>query len=291
MSKDEVVKQEGVEDAELFQPPKSVSDNTVEEEQEAVVEVSDEELMEQAKSMGWKPKEEMDDDDKEWVDYDEFVRRAPLFKRIEKLRKTTQKLKAALSDLSTHHNRMREDFQRQKELEIEQLNQLLDEATAQGDVQTSRNIRKNIQNAQKELEELPDESSIKDDLDAVYEDWVAENSWFNTEPEMKAYAQVVGSGFIAQNSENGVLKVPAEEVYEFVQNEVQSRFKDYFNKSKRQSTPVTTRSGPARRASSKKPTARDLNEAQKRVMTNLVRAGVMTEQEYIDDLAKAGALD
>ena len=65
-------------------------------------------------------------------------------------------------------------------------------------------------------------------------------------------------------------------------------FKDQFNPpQKRQGSPVEG-SRPRSKAKAAKHTVKDLDDDAKMIMTNLVKAGVMTKEEYIADLEKTG---
>ena len=81
-----------------------------EEQKEEVKEESKElsSIEQKALEMGWKPKEEFDGDETEYIDAGEYVRRRPLFDKIEHQSKELKDVKKALRMLQDHHTKVRE---------------------------------------------------------------------------------------------------------------------------------------------------------------------------------------
>ena len=65
-------------------------------------------IEEKAISMGWRPKEQFEGDEEEFIDAKEFVRRQPLFDRIESQNKQLKNVTKALEALKTHYTRVEE---------------------------------------------------------------------------------------------------------------------------------------------------------------------------------------
>lgn len=65
-------------------------------------------IEQKAIEQGWRPKEEFDGDESEFIDAPEFVRRGELFTKIEHQSKELKQVRQALEALKTHHNRVKE---------------------------------------------------------------------------------------------------------------------------------------------------------------------------------------
>ena len=55
-----------------------------------------------ARTKGWKPKEEWNGSPDEWVDAGEFMRRGPLFDRLDTQKKTMRRLEQTVDAMATH---------------------------------------------------------------------------------------------------------------------------------------------------------------------------------------------
>ena len=66
-----------------------------------------------AAELGWRPKEEWEGAEEDFIDAKEFVRRKPLFEKIESQNKAIKQLSQAFDALKTHHTRVKEaEYQR-----------------------------------------------------------------------------------------------------------------------------------------------------------------------------------
>src|SRR6188474_2277784 len=66
-----------------------------------------------ALEMGWRPKEQFNGDEHEFIDAGEFVRRKPLFDKIEQLSKRSKETEKALRLLQEHHTKVEETAKKQ----------------------------------------------------------------------------------------------------------------------------------------------------------------------------------
>ena len=63
-------------------------------------------IEQKAISMGWRPKDQFEGDEEEFIDAKEFVRRQPLFDRIENQNKQLKNVTKALEALKVHYTRV-----------------------------------------------------------------------------------------------------------------------------------------------------------------------------------------
>ena len=65
-------------------------------------------IEEKALEMGWRPQEEWDGEPEDFIDAKEFVRRQPLFDKIEQTTKALKDLKKGHEALIQHHLKVKE---------------------------------------------------------------------------------------------------------------------------------------------------------------------------------------
>ena len=227
---------------------------------------------EKAREMGWVPEDEYEGDTDKWVDAKEFVGRAPLYEGLSKANKRMKRMQEAIDNLVKHNS---EIMKATKERQIEDLEDERQRAEEEGDTARARKIDKDIDKVnQMEVPEGPS---------PAFQAFVEENEWYIDNPDLAAIADRKGM-FLAQQGkeEQEVL----DEVAKYI-NE------NYLNKThtRRSSAPPTSEGGNKRKASSKSNRKDRLNDAQKAAMNNFVRLGVLTEDEYIEQLEEAGLLE
>ena len=83
------------------------------QEQQPQTEVKVDPFEQKALDMGWRPKEQWDGPEEDFIDAKEFVRRQPLFEKIEHQNKALKQLEKAFEALKTHHTKVKEsEYQR-----------------------------------------------------------------------------------------------------------------------------------------------------------------------------------
>ena len=112
----------------------------------------------------------------------------------------------------------------------------------------------------------------------VFESWVDSNDWYHQDPEMKQYADMLGTGYFQQNPTKDM-----KAVYEYVTEETKKRFPDKFGNTNREKPTSVEGAGKGRARSSKQHSARDLPDSDRDIMKTIVRSGAMTEAEYLKE--------
>ena len=112
----------------------------------------------------------------------------------------------------------------------------------------------------------------------AFQSWITGNSWYNTDMEMREYADTVGIGYYNRNN-----KPDPEDVYKYVAEEVRKRFPDKFGNSNRgKPTPVEGAKA-GRNAKTSKYSVRDLPDEARQIMKTLIRTGAITEEQYLKE--------
>jgi hypothetical protein len=231
----------------------------------------------EALESGWVPKDEYKGDEHKWVDAAEFLRRGELFKKIEDQSKQLKDVRKALADMAKLHSQVREvEYKRA----IDSLKQQRKEALADGDVETFTAVEEKIEAVKEQQDILKAQPApVQEDGNThpEFQAWVAQNSWYNNNAPMKAFADALGADLSrAGNSPDQVLKKVAAAVRE----EFPKRFTNP-NRDK----PGTVESGQARGRSTS--SGFTLTDEERQIMNRFIRTGaIKDEKEYIESLKK-----
>lgn len=234
-------------------------------------------IEEKAISMGWRPKEQFEGDEEEFIDAKEFVRRQPLFDRIESQNKQLKNVTKALEALKTHYTRVEEAAVQKA---INQLKAQRKSALADGDGDSFELFDDEIKKAEQQLsaiEQVKNKPIVEEEV--VHPEWQSfqsRNPWYNTTGYMRKFADEIGADLASK----GIAPV---EVLKQVEQAVRKEFPHKFVNPNKENAPTVEqgRGGP-------KPAGKDsdsfMNEQERKVMNDLVRSGLLTKEKYIADL-------
>lgn len=240
------------------------------------VERSDIEL--KALEMGWRPKEEFDGSEDDFIDAKEFVRRKPLFEKIEHQSKELKQIKQALEAFKGHYGKVQEtEYQRA----LKDLKASLKQANREGDFDRADYLEAKVEQVEAEREALRTErESIQVEtpqVDPRFVAWTDRNPWYTSQKHMRAYADEVGIKLIQQGvSQNEVLKL----VEDAVKKEFPNKFQ---NPNKANAPAVEGRSSPR---TNTKSDDFELSDLERQTMNRFIQVGATTKEKYIADLKK-----
>lgn len=229
----------------------------------------------QARDGGWVPKEEFSGDEKTWIDAAEFVRRGPLFKKIDSQSREIKAMRQAIADIQALHEKSREvEYKRALEtVRAEKKAALLDgDADAVIEADEKLDMLREARNA----EPVPTKVDNSGEEHPEFVAWVNKNQWYQNHKGMRAFADTVGTDFRAQGmSPSDVLKA--------VEKEVRKEFPNRFTNPNREKPSAVEGEGTSRGAGKAKDDY-TLSDTERAVMNNLVRLKVMTKEQYIQQL-------
>lgn len=234
----------------------------------------------EARHKGWKPKEEFEHEGTEWIDADEFLKRAPLFEEKKKLKKEVRELKKTVHDLIGHHNKVSETAYNRA---IQDLKKERKEAIEIGDSETVEKLDQQIEDTKEELTKVKkSDNQIAPEL----AEWIDNNQWFLEHPELNAFARAYHDSILRMNPPRSAEDM--DDSLRQVTQMVKKTFPDKFPSEKRKNPPAVegghSGNGP------KKYTFKDLNSAQQEACRRFVRQGIMKEDDYINELIQIGEL-
>lgn len=229
----------------------------------------------QAREQGWRPKDEYEGDPNKWRPAKEFVERGELFGKIDHMGKELKETRKALKMLQEHHSKVKETEYTNALRELKALQKRhLEEGNSDGYLETTE-LLTDLKAEQKAREVVTQNTPAQPD--PRFLSWTQENKWYQTNAEMREYADTVGMGYANRNP-----GIDPEDVLQFVTKEVKARFKDSFvNPNRSKPSSVEGASAPAANKGSF-----ELTDDERRTMNTFVRAGVMTKDEYIAEVKK-----
>jgi hypothetical protein len=251
----------------------SVVDAVDEDAQEegVVVDETPQAVKDLAKELGWN--ENFDDNPDKFVDAATFIRRS---RDINSgLRKQIKEITNVVSELKTHNKRVyKAEVQRLTE-ELTTLKAQRKTAIEDGDVERVEKIESKIEDIKEKTSQPP--APVPN---TGFDEWVEENPWYRNDDDMRKFADKAGLEYEG---------LPFQKILKLVRKDVEAEFPDKFKKAPGRPGASPVESG-SRRSSSKTRSEADLTAAQKDIMHQFIRHGVMTKAEYISDLVKRGEI-
>lgn len=226
-----------------------------------------------ARAEGWRPKEEFDKDESEFVDAKEFLARKPLFEKIEALSKQNKNINKTLDALKVHHGKVEEAAYKRAlaDLKMERMN-----AITEGDGVKFEAVENKIKQAEDQFKQATAAVATPPDP-SEFVAWRSKNNWYEKDADMREYADEVGIKFHREGLS------PAE-VLDAVSKKVRAVFPHKFvNQNKANAPDVGVSSGRSSRAADDS-SRYELDETEKSIMNTLVNSKTMTKEEYIKQL-------
>lgn len=234
----------------------------------------------EAMERGWDPDFE-GDETKRAISAEEFLDRQRLYDDLKRRGKENKRLQKAVDELKQSHRLVADQaYKRAKrELEKEKRN-----AYEEGDTTRALEIDKEMKELDDTQEAVSSGGETSDLAAEAFESFREENPWYDKDPELRGYADMIGSGMINMNP--GKAQSDPESLFQEVSAEVKRRFPEKFeghgtSRRKKDSGVEGDRAGKGGRG--KKHSLKDLPEEHREVAKRIVETGVMSEEEYVRD--------
>lgn len=229
----------------------------------------------QARELGWKPKEEFEADEKnqgkKWRSAEDFMDRKSLFDKIDSQSHELKTLKKGLQAFAQHYTNVEKAaFQRAYDaLKIQRK-----EALQEQDLVKAEEIRDDMDDLKKKIESAAPPVEIPEEP-VEFVQWKDRNNWYQKDTAMTRFADDLGRRLHLEGYS------PAEVLKE-VETRIKSVYPEKFQNPNRSAAPQMV--NPGRKADTRE-TFR-MSDDERRIMKNMVRTGIMTEEQYIADLKK-----
>lgn len=237
---------------------------------------------ERALAQGWRPKDQWEGDEDEFIDAAEFVRRGELFSKIDSQSKELKDVKRALNELGKMHAKVSEvEYKRA----LDSLKAQKKQAMMEGDFDQVSDIEERI-DLVKEQSRIPVAPIINEQpaaSNAEFESWKSKNNWYGNDKGLTKYADARGVALAKEGySPSDVLRA--------VEREVKEEFKEKFSNPNRNRAGAVEGSG-VRPGGKGALDSYELTPQERQVMNTLVRQGVLTKEQYIKDLKAVKGID
>lgn len=248
-------------------------ENQVENQTEDNDNLSDVEKL--AMEQGWKPQDEYEGE-ADWVPAEIWVARTPLFEKIEQQK---AQHKRELKELKSAFQSMRESFDKQLQGEydraLKELQARKREAIKEGDLEYAADLEEQI-DAHKETAPKPAEAFTVDSGAAFIETWRGQNSWYGKDTDR---TDLFDGFFMSKFNKTKDL----EEAVTFAEQQM----KKVEGGTEEKKVSKVSDGGKPSKTVKPKASKVDLPEEALRAMKTFVRAGIMTEEEYIKQYQKS----
>ena len=203
------------------------------------------------------------------------------------LKKQLNNLLGSVEALKEHNERVYKADVKRMESEIAELKRQRKEAIELADVAKVEEIEEQITGIQNDLSgaKKGDAAPPKGE-NPVYDEWVQDNKWYLENDEMAQYADTVARQYEG---------APADRLFRIVTNKVKEVFPEAFevktsenkNESVKPIGPKSPVEGANKITKGQNSFTKDnLTPDQMQIMRQFVQSGIMTEQQYINDIAK-----
>lgn len=232
----------------------------------------------EAMEMGWRPREEFNGDDDDFIDAKEFVRRKPLFDKIEKTGSELKQMRKAFDALKTHYTSVHESAYKQALANLKKARQ---QAITDSDGERFEEIDNEIKRVEAAVTEIKTvgnvEESTQPQVDPRFTAWTNRNPWYTSVSHMRAFADEFGSKLAAQG-------VEPIEILKQVEKAVREEFPNRFRNSNKDDAPDVGTSGT--RPNSAKKDDFKLSEQEERIFQTLHKSDpkTFTREKYVAEL-------
>lgn len=236
-------------------------DQEIKEELEA--DWTTEEALE-AESMGWISPEKSENlpNGKKYLGPVEFMERNPLYKRVKQL-------ESSFGELNTHYHNVAANEKQKAEKEyhdkIEKLKSEKVKALNDDDNQRVVDIDEEIRTSEK---------PVNKEFDQEFNKWKGQNSWFESDSELKEYADYIGPKYADEHP-----RMPYSQILEHVTKVVKKTFPGKFTNSNRSRPPSVEGDTPPARTAGKTMTEKDLTSDERQVFKNFVAMGIFPDEK------------
>lgn len=207
------------------------------------------------------------------------------------LKNQLNSLKGSVDALKEHNEKVYKADVRRLEGEITELKKQKREAIELADVAKVEELDNQIAEKQKDIDTpIEKEQKQTETTNPEYNEWIKDNQWYLEDDDMAKYADIVAEQYQG---------APLNRIYSIVRTKVQEVFPEKFEQVKtiEKSTEAKPTEKPpvgppnpvessTHKGSEGTFTKADLTQDQLTIMNQFVKGGIMTEEQYINDIAK-----
>lgn len=237
---------------------------------------------EQARSLGWQPKEDFQGNPEDWRSAKDFIERGEMIGRIRSQSQKIQNIEQALKHVTTQNANVYANGYKQA---IEELKVQRRQALVDGDVVAADDISERIDATKAEAAKavataVAPVRQLDAGPDPEHETWVQTNPWYDNIPTMRRFADSAAIEFVKVNAG----KVTPAQVRRFISELVRNEFPHRFPKN--QAAPNPDGEGRGNRGAGQgdqrlSKIESGMSEEQRKIMKTIMQSAGMTKAEYL----------
>lgn len=210
-------------------------------------------------------------------------------KHNKDLKENLSTVQASINALKEHNERVYQADVKRLQGEIAALKKERKSAIELADVDKVEELDAQIEERQKDIAapKMDTGSKSAEAANPVFDEWITDNQWYLEDQEMAQFADTVAQNYVG---------APLPRIYSIVRQKVQEVFPEKFEATKTTTVPNAVAKpigpvSPVDKGSNNKGNATsfsksDLTPEQVNIMNQFVRGGIMTEEQYINDIAR-----
>lgn len=253
-----------------------MTDQVENKEEEVVEQVEASPVEQEALAQGWVPKEDFEGDEAKWVDAAEFVRRGELFRKIDTQGRELKDVRKTLAALKEHYTKVRET-EYKRALALLKADKV--DAQSRGEFDKAVELDDEIKEVEAQAAILKEEATNEVPEQTIHpevEAWIGRNSWYKTNPRMRAVADAIS----VELMNNGIKGPP---LLRALDAEIRKEFPSKFTNPNREK-PSAVEAGSTASRSKSSGGSFQLTEQETKIMNALIRDKVLTKEQYIADI-------
>lgn len=227
-----------------------------------------------ARELGWKPKEEFDQDPKnqgkKWRTAEDFMDRKSLFDKIDQVSHEAKQAKKALAQFGQHYANVEKKAYEKALADLKAERKV---ALENGDLARVEEIRDEMDDVRDKIKFVAPPVQIEQGPPPELVEFQQRNTWYKRDDAMTRYADSLGNELLAQG-------MAPPQILKQVESKVREAFPERFRNPNRDNAPEMVPSGRKSNTGGFRLTADE-----ERVLNNFLKAGVpITREQYIKDL-------
>jgi hypothetical protein len=258
----------------------------------------------EASEKGWVPKSEWEGNSDQWRPAKEFLDRGELMDRISSQSRQLDRnnseistLKETMDALALHNKKIGEQEYKNAMSDLKEKKSMALDVMDHDAVVTIDEQMLDLKETKKEIDQFEKQSESQEPTDIIHpevEQWMNNNSWYNTDIVMQGAADAIAKQYMSKDpsleaNPGALLELVAEQVIK----EFPDRLGGQTTKRRKPSGTTETSSTGATRSKGKstRNSINALTHEQRDIAKRFAAQGVMTEQEYVDQLVALGEVE
>jgi len=237
------------------------------------------ETEQRAMELGWDPNFE-GDGTKTPKTAEQFLELQPLYDDLRKKNRELKKYREEIDSLKSNDKKFAKRIYEQAKKDLQAKKKT---AYEEGDTDKVVEVDEELRGLDKEQEEFNKAPQIDNSAQEAFSEWVAQNPWYQNDPDLAAYADGAGPRVVQENphlaDSNGNV-INHEEFLKKVTEKTKKAFPDKFKGTTRRQA-VEGDTGNTGGSSKKKYTIKSLPEDERAVAKRVLEATGMKEEDYM----------